>query len=109
MISSGALTLSNIRNLACGLALRTFLPLIALSPPSFLAKQQTGSPPLIAYLDRSYYTTEKDAWVICEASDPEGLNGARLSIRKANGDLLGVAKITDHVTKIGLAVNGMSV
>ena len=87
--------------------------LVAFLLPYSLAAQQppAASAPnaLSAYLDRSYYTIEKEAVAVCEIEGPERLGDAVLVVKDAKGNPLGKSDVQGRVTRISIALDKLPV
>lgn len=63
--------------------------------------------PLRAYLDRSYYTTEKEALAVCDVGSPGG-DGV-LSVHDATGKVMGKSKLRERVARVSIPLEHFSV
>jgi len=75
-----------------------------------LTGQVFGEGPLSGYLDRSYYTTEAEAVVVCSVALPEEvLGGSVLTVKDAKGSVLGRNDAVSAETRIALKVGTLPV
>ncbi len=87
-----------------------FLAAVGSNPGSLFAEDKAKAPAeLIAYLDRSYYTTEKEAWVVCEMKAPEDAADRVLIVKAAGGKPLGKSEVQGPVMRVSVALEHLPV